>query len=220
MTVPLSPRPDGPVAALVARAQRGDTRAWDALVARYAPLIKSICRQYRLGGADTDDAAQTVWLKMVAQLGSLRDPAALPGWLATTTARECAKTLRAARRPPTAGQLPEADRLPDTQAATAEQALLSAERRAALRHALAGLPPRSRQLMALLTADPPVPYAQISATLGIPAGSIGPTRNRCLAKLRRHPALVALADAEHAAAEHKHPCSPTAATASSTATAA
>jgi DNA-directed RNA polymerase specialized sigma24 family protein len=78
------------------------------------------------------------------------------------------------------------------QAGTAEQELLTAERHAALREAFEDLPPRCQQLIALLTADPPVPYAEISARLGIPAGSIGPNRSRCLDKLRRHPAIAAL----------------------------
>jgi DNA-directed RNA polymerase specialized sigma24 family protein len=80
----------------------------------------------------------------------------------------------------------------DERAGTTEQELLAAERQAALRQAFAGLPPDSQQLIAALLADPPVPYAQISARLGIPIGSIGPTRRRCLDKMRRHPAIAAL----------------------------
>ena len=79
---------------------------------------------------------------------------------------------------------------------TAEQELLAAERHAALREALSCLPPSCQQLMAMLTQDPPVPYAKISARLGIPVGSIGPTRRRCLDKLRRYPAIAALINAE------------------------
>ena len=78
----------------------------------------------------------------------------------------------------------------------AESELLRAERHAALREAFAHLPPDSRQLIALLIHDPPVPYAEISAKLGIPVGSIGPARGRCLEKLRRHPAIAALINAE------------------------
>jgi RNA polymerase sigma factor (sigma-70 family) len=81
-------------------------------------------------------------------------------------------------------------------ARTAEDELLAAERQAALREALAQLTPRDRELIAVLTADPPVPYAEISARLGVPVGSIGPTRLRCLDKLRRYPAIAALIDAE------------------------
>src|SRR5262249_34528861 len=128
------------VANLVTRARNGDQRAWDALVERYAPLIWSICRRYQLGRADAEDVGQYVWLNLVSQLGNLRDPAALPGWLATTTARECAKALRAARRPP-AWQMPDDGSIPDTLAATAEQELLLAERHATLREALTCLPP-------------------------------------------------------------------------------
>src|SRR5512146_2115266 len=87
-----------PVAAdLVARAGNGDKQAWDALVERYAPLIWSICRRHGLGDADAEDVGQNVWLKLVDQLGTIRVPAALPGWLATTTRRECGRILRAAR---------------------------------------------------------------------------------------------------------------------------
>ena len=95
----------------------------------------------------------------------------------------------------------DAEDIPDQQAAPADDELLRAERHAALREALADLPPRCQQLIALLTEDPPLPYAQISARLGIPVGSIGPSRGRCLAKLRRHPAIAALTNAEPATAE-------------------
>jgi RNA polymerase sigma factor (sigma-70 family) len=140
------------------------------------------------------DAGQAVWLALVDQIGQIRDPAALPGWLATTTGRECARIVRAARRgSPPGGQVLNAEDIPDQRAVLADDELLAAERHAALREALAGLPPRCQQLIALLAHDPPLRYAQIGARLGIPAGSIGPTRRRCLAKLRRHPAIAALA---------------------------
>ena len=189
-------RDDLAVTDLVRRAQDGDQQAWDALVERYAPLIWSICRRYQLGGADAEDAAQAVWLRLVDQLDKIRDPAAIAGWLATTTRRECCRVLRAAPRPQAAWPSPDAEAIPDQQARTGEHELLAAERRAALREAVAHLSPGERQLVAILTADPPVPYAEISARLGIPVGSIGPTRGRCLDKLRRHPAIVALINAE------------------------
>jgi RNA polymerase sigma factor (sigma-70 family) len=194
-----------PMADLVTRARNGDRQAWDALVERYAPLIWSICRRHQLGHADAEDVGQYVWLSLVGQLGNLRDPAALPGWLATTTARECAKALRAARRQPATGQMPEAGNIPDTLAATAEQELLLAERHAALREALTCLPPVCQRLLIMLSQDPALPYAQISAELGIPIGSIGPTRSRCLQKLRRHPAIAALTGTELASARPDSP---------------
>ena len=189
-------RDDPVVTGLVTRATDGDRQAWDALIDQYAPLVWSICRRHRLEAADAQDAAQTVWLKLVDHLDKIRDPAALPGWLATsTTQHECGRILRAARRSGHAGHAL-AETIADDHAQTAEQDLLAAERHAALREAFGQLPPGCQQLLALLTADPPVPYAEISARLGIPVGSIGPTRRRCLDKLRRHPAIAALINAD------------------------
>ena len=185
-----------PVTDLVTRARNGEKQAWDALVERYAPLIWSICRKYRLDRADADDVGQTVWLHLVDQLDKIRDPAALPGWLATTTRRECGRLVRGAHGPHAVVCLLDAENVPDGQAQTADQELLAAERHAALREAFTHLPPECQRLIALLIADPPLPYAEISARLGIPVGSIGPTRRRCLDKMRRHPALAALIDAE------------------------
>ena len=189
-------RGDPGVTGLVTRARDGDRQAWDQLVDRYAPLVWSICRRRQLEAADARDAAQTVWLNLVDHLDSLRDPAALPGWLATTTQRECGRILRAARQPDNAAYAPAAQTIPDEHARAAEQDLLAAERHAALREAFEQLPPGCQQLLTLLTADPPVSYAEISTQLGIPAGSIGPTRRRCLDKLRRHPAITALINAD------------------------
>jgi len=185
-------RDDPVVIDLVTRAGNGDGQAWDALVERYSPLIWSICRRHRLGGADAKDVGQIVWLQLVDQLARIRDPAALPGWLATVTRRECLRILRTAPGLPPAGCGLDPEACPDEQAAPAEQELLAAERHAALREAFGDLPPSGQQLILLLIEDPPVPYAEISARLGIPIGSIGPTRRRFLDKLSRHPAVAAL----------------------------
>ena len=187
---------DRSVTDLVARARNGDKRAWDDLVERYAPLVWSICRRHQLSDADAGDVQQNVWLQLVSQLDKIRNPAALPGWLATTTRRECVRVLRAARGPHAAESVPDVETIPDQQAGLAEEELLVAERHAALREAFTHLPPRCQQLIALLIEDPPMPYAEISARLAIPAGSIGPTRSRCLDKLRRHPAIAALINVE------------------------
>ena len=180
---------DASITDLVTCAAHGDEQAWDALVERYAPLVWSICRRYQLSDADTHDVSQSVWLNLVSHLSKLRDPAALPGWLATTTRRECTKVRRAAQA---AGYALDTEAIPDEQTGMAEHELLLAERHAALREALTRLTPSCQRLIALLTEDPPVPYAQISARLGIPVGSIGPCRSRCLDKLRRNPAIAAL----------------------------
>jgi RNA polymerase sigma factor (sigma-70 family) len=175
---------------LVTRARNGDKLAWEQIVERYAPLIWSICRKYRLGGADAEDVGQVVWLHLVDQLDNLRDPAALPGWLATTTRHECERYLRingrsVAMDPITMGLAERAD------GPEVDEVLLAAERRQALIEGLAELAPQHRELLRMLTADPPYPYAEISRALGIPIGSIGPTRSRVLDKLRETGAVRA-----------------------------
>jgi len=187
-------RDDPVVIGLVTRAQNGDQQAWNALIERYAPLVWSICRRYQLGNADAQDVSQNVWMRLVHHLGSLRDPAAIPGWLATTTQRECGRAVRASCSPRVVTLEPGIENIPEAEVGMAEQELLIAERHAALREALSDLSPCCQQLIALLTQDPPASYAQISARLGIPVGSIGPSRRRCLDRLRRHPAMAALID--------------------------
>ena len=161
----------------------------------------SICRRHQLSDADADDVQQSVWLQLVSQLDKIRDPAALPGWLTTTTRRECGRVLRAARGPHAAGYVRDAETIPDQQAGMADQELLTAERHAALREAFTRLPRCCQELINMLIQDPPVPYAQISASLSIPVGSIGPRRSRCLDKLRRDPVIAALINAEAASAK-------------------
>jgi RNA polymerase sigma factor (sigma-70 family) len=184
------------VTALVTSARNGDEHAWDELFERYAPLIWSICRRYRLSQMDADDVGQNVWLQLVGHLAAIREPAALPGWLATTTRRECCRVLRTAQQQHAPDHWQDDAGIVDTMTGTVDSELLRTERSAALREALTQLPPDSRRLIALLIQDPPVPYAEISVKLGIPVGSIGPYRARCLQKLRRHPAIVALINAE------------------------
>jgi RNA polymerase sigma factor (sigma-70 family) len=186
-------RDDPTVVALVARAAEGDPRAWADVVERYAPLVWSICTRFQLSNQDTEDVGQNVWLLLVEQLGKLREPAALPGWLATTTHRECLRVVTAAQKSERLGtRLDEALQFVDDTAI--DQEILIAERNAALRAAFAELPPRCRQLLRMLMADPAYSYAEISATLHIPVGSIGPQRARCLERLRQSHVLTALGE--------------------------
>lgn len=178
------------VTALVTRVGEGDQKAWNEIVERYAPLVWSICLRYKLDRQDIDDVGQSVWLLLVEHIGSLREAAALPGWLATTTRHECLRVLRAGQRRDHAGLPPEEQMPGDPDAATVEQELIKAERDAALRAALAELPDRCRELLSMLISDPPPAYAQISTELGIAVGSIGPIRARCLERLRRSPHLA------------------------------
>jgi RNA polymerase sigma factor (sigma-70 family) len=181
-----------PLAALVHAAREGRQDAWDAIVDRFLPLVGAIIRRHRLSEADGDDVSQTVWLRLVEHLDALREPEALPGWIRTTTRNECLRVLAARGRvqvvdPQEGGSFPDAS---SDQAVDDE--LLAAERRQALREALAELPAGRRDLLLLLLTDPPLAYEEISARLGLPIGSIGPTRARALEQLRRTRALRGL----------------------------
>lgn len=154
---------------------------------RYSPVIWSTCRRYAVTGADAEDVAATVWLRLVANVATIREPKALPGWLATTTRRECLLLLRNQNR-----LVQIDDQIVDQLAPELDAPLLVEERRNALRGAFARMPDPDRRLLSMLFADPPMPYADISNQLDMPIGAIGPTRQRCLARVRRHPAVAAL----------------------------
>jgi RNA polymerase sigma factor (sigma-70 family) len=180
------------VTALVTRARSGDQQAWDLLVEHYAPLVWSICRRYGLDDADAGSASQDVWLRLLEQLDQISDPAVLPGWLAAATRRESSRFLRPERGSRANGSEAGADGVPGEQAQAAERELYVAELHGALLDALTQLPPCCQQLIALLTAYPPVSQAEIGVRLNMPPGTIGPHRSRCLDELRRHPAVAAL----------------------------
>jgi RNA polymerase sigma factor (sigma-70 family) len=184
---------DSLVAVLVARAAAGDQQAWDDLIERYKPLVWSTCAKYRLDLQDIGDVNQTVWLRLVENIGCLREPMALPKWLQTTTRRECLRVLNPGSHRISLG-LPPDDQIPADEAADLSQEILAAERDAALRAAFRELPPRYRDLLSMLISDPPSTYQEISAKLGIPVGSIGPMRARGLDQLRRSPHLVGIID--------------------------
>ncbi|HUC22923.1 MAG TPA: sigma-70 family RNA polymerase sigma factor [Streptosporangiaceae bacterium] len=184
-------RDDPSVIALVMRVCDGDQEAWNEIVERYSPLVWSICVRYQLSRPDTDDVGQGVWLMLVENIRNLRQPAALPGWLATTTRNECLRILRTARRYDPDG-LPADDLMPpDSGERAIEEDLIEAELNVALRAAFADLGEACHNLLSLLIQDPPPSYADVSSALGMPVGSIGPTRARCLAQLRRSPHMVA-----------------------------
>ena len=167
--------------AVVRAATDGDRDAWNALVARYSGLVWGVARAHRLGDADAADVFQTTWLRLVEHLDRLQDPERVGAWLATTARRECLRTLRmSARVLPTETEL-----LPDPGTdAPLGAALLSEERDRALWEAFGGLSERCQALLRLLVADPPPSYEDVGAALDMPIGSIGPTRQRCLERLR------------------------------------
>ncbi len=182
------------VSALVTSARDGDSASWDAVVDRFLPLVHRVISNYRLSSADAADVNQTVWLRLVEHVGELREPAALAGWIVTTARRESLRLLEARSRSlPVDPQAATLDVVDDEDVA---EGLLRDERAQALREALNELPAERRELLALLSTDPPTSYDEISRRLGIPVGSIGPTRARALAQLRDSRALRAWAGSE------------------------
>jgi len=180
-----------PVPALVAAAVDGNSAAWRDLVERYTPLVLSVVRRYRLQGSDADDVVQVVWLRLVEKLSSLREPRALPGYIATTTRHECLHVLGARRLvSPTDLDDHAPEGAPGDTAL--DSGLLEGERHEALLAALAELPDGQRDLLLLLLEDPPLSYEEIHRRLGIPVGSIGPTRARALTRIRAHHAVRSL----------------------------
>jgi RNA polymerase sigma factor (sigma-70 family) len=188
---------------LVDAARAGDADAWNDLVDRFLPMVSGVIGRLRLPPADAADVNQTVWLRLVEHLDDLRDPRALPGWLATTARREALRAIEARRRTvavdPQAGSL---EQIPHE--GEVDDLVLAAERAQALRDGLAELPAQRRELLELLVADPPVSYEEISRRLEIPIGSIGPTRARALAQLRNTRAVRAWTDAAPAAGGGDH----------------
>ena len=170
----------------------GEREAWNWLVDRYAPLVMGVASRYRLRAEDAADVSQGVWLKLVEHLDDIREPLALPGWIVTTTSREALRVLQSRQRTvevdPQIGHTLEAA----SDAGSLDDELLRDERHHALREGLRELRPQHRDLLVLLLEDPPLSYAEISRKLGIPVGSIGPTRARCLEALRRTAALRSL----------------------------
>lgn len=185
------------LADLVIAARKGDRAAWDALIKRCAPLVLSITRRYRISPSDADDVSQMVWLLMFQNLGRLREPRALPGWLRTTTNNEAMRVIALARRAEPidpAVLVTLKDQVDDE--TVVDRDLLRRERVRVVVDGLAELTADHRRLLILLHAEPKASYLDISRTLGMPPGSIGPTRARCLNKLRGTSAVQAFLRSE------------------------
>ena len=173
------------ISTLVTAAAGGDQAAWNDIVGRYSPLLVAVLRQCRLSSADTEDVAQTVWLRLVEHLGDLREPRALPMWLITTAKREALRSAKVMTRVQPVDPQDEAWSARMVTEDDPDADLERSERHAALLAGFAALSPRQRLLLAMLSEDPPVPYAEISRRTGIPVGAIGPTRARALERLRK-----------------------------------
>jgi RNA polymerase sigma factor (sigma-70 family) len=171
------------LAALVAAADAGDEGAWATLVKRFSGLVWSVVRAHGLGGADAADVCQTTWLLCVEHLGSVRQPESLGAWLATTARHESLRVLRRSfRQVPTDVDIdaPVEDDLAAIDARSAAD-----EQRRALWSAFERLSPPCQSLLRVFMADPPPSYNEVAAALEMPIGSIGPTRGRCLERLRQ-----------------------------------
>lgn len=179
-------------ARLVARCIEGDQRAWTALVRRYQPLVYAVARSYRLSDEDLGDVFQEVFAALVKGLPRLRDARALCRWLSSTTERIAfALALRRRREAARTADDPGQDHpIPDPGAPVGAD-LESLEERLLVRLALERLGPRCQALLEALYGDEEQGYREIAHRLGIPVGSIGPTRARCLERLR-----VALSELE------------------------
>jgi len=168
---------------LLRRVADGDIQAWNRIVDQYSKLIWSITSRFKLGESDAADVVQTTWMRLIEYIDRIEKPDRIGSWLAATARNECLRNLAARKRIVLVHEDAEFD-TSDSHCPEVDEGLLAAERAQIVQEALAHLPEQWRQLLELLMADPPISYAEISDQLGLPIGSIGPTRGRCLAKLR------------------------------------
>lgn len=170
---------------LVQECLRGNEEAWSALVEKYKNLIYSIPLKYGLSRDEAADIFQSVFVEVLAQLGSLREPRALPKWLMQITAHKTYRWKQIQARSVPLGideEPPHSEPLPPE----AEFLLIQAQQEQLLREAISALPTRCGALVKMLFFDqPPLPYTEIAKRLGIATGSIGFVRGRCLKRLRK-----------------------------------
>jgi RNA polymerase sigma factor (sigma-70 family) len=165
---------------LLTLAGNGDQKAWDTLVDRFGQMVWSVARGFRLDDASAKDVSQTVWLKLIENIDSINDPERLPGWLATTSRREALRVSRAHERDvPSEFEYDVEDPSPSL-----EEVLIDDENHRFVVQAFKTLDEVCQQLLRLMIIEPVLSYEEISEVTGRPIGSLGPTRARCLDKLR------------------------------------
>jgi RNA polymerase sigma factor (sigma-70 family) len=165
--------------AMFERARSGDDAAWSALVDRYGALVYTVARRAGLAGDDADEVFQTTWIQLHKHLALIREPKSLPGWIARTASREAWRVGKRRREVHDPDDAPEREHgeVPDDVAERLERAQI-------VRDALARLEPRCKELLGALFLEAHEPsYGELAARLGVPIGSLGPTRQRCLARL-------------------------------------
>ena len=177
-------RPDrgAHIAGLVGEAKKGSEAALGQLVTELSPLLWQVARAAGLGADDAEDVLQTVWLRLVSHIDGIHTSGALTAWLVTTTKREAWRVRAAGRR-----QLPVDEGwlagVPDQATGSEEQVIIDDDNRR-LWGALGGLSPRCQELLRIIAFVPRPDYQAVADELGMARGSVGPTRGRCLAKLR------------------------------------
>jgi RNA polymerase sigma factor (sigma-70 family) len=170
---------------LLRAASEGDQEAWNVITDRFTNLLWSVARSYRLNHDDAADAVQNTWLRLLENLTRIDNPEALPGWLSTTARREALAVIRKRGRDVLTRNEDISSDVVDVDAAQLDSALLEDERDVQLWASFAQLSERCQQLLRVLMAcDRPV-YVEVAATFDMPIGSIGPTRMRCLERLRK-----------------------------------
>ena len=178
--------PADDMADLVSRAIDGDQAAWNSIVDRFGGRVWAICRAHRLSQADAADVFQQTWLRVLEHLDSLRDPARLGAWIGTTCRHEALAVIRRAKRSQPVGDPDLLDRTAGP-AGEPDAPILVADRNADLWTAFGRLSRRCQDVLRVLVVDVPEgrpSYELAAAALGVPIGSLGPTRGRCLTQLR------------------------------------
>jgi RNA polymerase sigma factor (sigma-70 family) len=168
---------------LIAAALSGDQSAWAVLVDRFNPKLWGVAWSHRLDEATAHDVIQIAWMRFLERGHTLRDPDALGPWLATIVRNEARRLLERQRRNSPSDY--EWDTLPDDDPDDPFAVLVDGERKVAVRNAFKRLGEPCQELLQLLTVDPPLSYAEVAAVLDKPIGSIGATRQRCIARLRQ-----------------------------------
>ena len=164
--------------------QHGDRAAFDHLVEMTTPLLWHTARSQGVERVAAEDVLQSVWLSLLHNTSSVRSPQAIVKWLLTATRREAWRVVQRQRSSSAQSVDDESVDVPTPDDLLPESVVLRDSRQRQLWNHIQRLPVKCRQLMRVIAfADRP-DYALIAESLGMPVGSIGPTRGRCLAKLR------------------------------------
>jgi len=177
---------------LFERARAGDVAAWMELVERCTPLLWRIARSFRFDESTSADIVQATWLALAEHADGVRNTRAVRAWLASTARRASLHEVRRRQRVLLREDDTTVDRV-DPEPGPSDR-VGDADRDARLWRAIERLPVRDRQLLSLLSAEPALSYAEIAGVMRLPLGSIGPTRSRCLARLRRELAVEGITE--------------------------